>query len=110
VWHDTAGNRSKTIPLFKGTKDLNALFVNTTQYSKNVNHCFGFSIADPHTSLDYASFWNVRTAFPPYEIPEQPASTIRQLQESLDFCKERIMRTRPLQVNALFLFLFSRLL
>ena len=35
VWHDTAGNRSKTIPLFKGTKDLNALFVNTTQYSKN---------------------------------------------------------------------------
>jgi hypothetical protein len=27
VWHDTAGNRSKTIPLFKGTKELNARLV-----------------------------------------------------------------------------------
>jgi hypothetical protein len=55
-------------------------------------------LTDPHTKLDYASFWGVRNKIPDYKIPEQPASTVRQLQESLDFCKDRILRTRPQEV------------
>jgi hypothetical protein len=53
---------------------------------------------DPATVLDYDSFWNKRGAIPPYDIPAQPPSTITQLQDSLNFCTDRIRRTRSPQV------------
>ena len=49
--------------------------------------------------LDYESFWSVRGKIPPYIIPEQPLSTITQLQDSLNYCTPRIQRTRNPEVS-----------
>jgi hypothetical protein len=60
-------------------------------------------IKDPVKTLNYTNFWNVRDSIPPYVIPEQPQSTISQLQHSLDYCIPRIRRTREHQVYTIIL-------
>jgi hypothetical protein len=106
TWHDTRGDTTKVIFQF-----LNVLSRTIPNFILNCMLCFQIFhvhmcklqfiplFKDPNQKLDYHSFWNVPGKIPPYLVAAQDANTIRQLQDSLDFCTPRIQRTRTPEVQ-----------